>query len=84
MDFQVGFNIAVALAGALGGWTLKTIWESLRDLQDDDKVLTDKVQAIEVLVAGHYVTRDDQDKNMAAIFAKLDRIEYKLDKKVDK
>ena len=40
--------------------------------------------SIEVLVAGHYVTRPDMDKLGDAIFKKLDRIEGKLDGKVDK
>jgi len=49
-----------------------------------DNDLTTKVQAIEVLVAGTYVKRDDMDKLGNALFQKLDRIEQKLDGKVDK
>ena len=49
-----------------------------------DNDLTTKVQAIEVLVAGTYVRRDDMDKLGTALFQKLDRIELKLDGKVDK
>jgi hypothetical protein len=42
------------------------------------------VQSIEVLVAGSYVKRDDMDKLTAALFAKLDKIELKIDGKADK
>lgn len=78
------FNIAVALSGFLGGWWVKTIWESLKDLQKADEKLADKVAQIEVLVAGQYVKRDDFDRTASAIFLKLDKIYDRLDTKVDK
>lgn len=84
MDGQTAFNVAVALAGGLGGWVLNNIKSSIDSLHKSDAMLTDKVQAIEVLVAGQYVRRDDMDKISAAIFTKLDRIEAKLDGKADK
>lgn len=63
---------------------MKVLHESVRDLQEADKRLADKVSSIEVLVAGNYVKRDDFDKSVEAIFRKLDRIEDKLDGKADK
>lgn len=84
MDQQSLFNIAVALAGALGGWWMNVMWQSLTDLQKADKLLADKVSSIEILVAGNYVKRDDFDKVADNIFRKLDRIEDKLDHKMDK
>ena len=84
MDGQTAFNVGVALIGGLGGWILNNIKSSIDSLHKSDAMLTDKVQAIEVLVAGQYVRRDDMDKSIAAIFAKLDRIEAKLDQKADK
>ena len=81
---QTLFNYALTLSGALGGWALKTVWDAVKDLQTADKVLVEKVATIEVLVAGSYITKDDFQKTIAAIFVKLDRIEDKLDHKVDK
>ena len=81
---QTLFNIAATVAGFLGGWWLKVMWEAVKDLQAADKVLVEKVSSIEILVAGNYMTRSDFDKIGAAIFAKLDKIEDKLDRKVDK
>ena len=75
MDFQVGFNIALAIISALGGWVLKVLHESLRDLTEADSRLTTKVQAIEVLVAGHYIPRHEFESKLDAMFNKLDRIE---------
>lgn len=84
MDFQVGFNIIVGVCGFLGGWVLNNLRGSLSELHAADMALADKVQRIEVLVAGQYVKRDDMEKNIAALFAKLDKIEAKLDRKADK
>lgn len=78
------FNIAVALSGFLGGWWVKTIWESLKDLQNADKELASKVSQIEVIVAGQYVKRDEFDRTAAAIFVKLDKIYDLVQTKADK
>lgn len=78
------FNIAVALVGALGGWWMNTMWQSLKDLQKADKSLADKVASIEVLVAGEYVKREAFDRAIDRIFEKLDHIESKIDNKADK
>lgn len=84
MDWQSAFNIALALAAFLGGYVLNSVRDSVKALHEADERLTSKVQSIEVLVAGQYVRRDDLDKVLTALFQKLDRIENKLDGKVDK
>lgn len=78
------FNIAVGIAGALGGWWMKAMWEAVKDLKEADDKLTAQVSDLKVLVAGDYVRREMFDRLSDAIFAKLDRIESKLDHKVDK
>ena len=84
MDYQTLFNVAVALAGFLGGWVLNNIKSCLDALHVADQSLSEKVQSIEILVAGTYVKRDDMTKLADALFAKLDRIEIKIDGKADK
>ena len=78
------FNIAIGVAGALGGWWMKAMWEALKDLKGADDKLAREVSDLKVLVAGQYVSRESFDKLSNAIFTKLDRIEDKLDHKVDK
>lgn len=58
--------------------------ESIKDLKKQDSELADKVQAIEVLVAGNYVQKSDLEKITDALFRKLDSISDKLDRKADK
>ena len=85
---QALFNWLVGILGTAGGWWLKTIWDEIKELKHQDKELADRVAAIDVLVAGSYVKRDAFEVRIAdlaaAIFKKLDRIEDKLDGKVDK
>lgn len=83
-SYQTFFNIAVTLIGFLGGWVLNSLKASIDALHKADTDLTTKVQAVEVLVAGQYVKRGDLNELSKAIFSKLDRIESKLDNKVDK
>ena len=56
---QTLFNIAVTITGFLGGWWLKVLWDAVKDLQSADKVLVEKVNSIEILVAGNYMTKSD-------------------------
>jgi hypothetical protein len=81
---QTIFNIAITVSGFLGGWWLKVLWDAVKDLQIADRILVEKVSTIEVLIAGNYMSKVDFDKIAVAIFAKLDKIEDKLDRKVDK
>lgn len=67
----------------LGGF-IKAMWDSYKDLKKADTELAEKVNQIEVLVAGQYVKRDDFDRTAHAIFAKLDKIADKIDNKADK
>lgn len=84
MDNQTLINATFSIIAFLGGWVLNSLKESMKTLHDSDTALTTKVQAIEVLVAGSYVKRDDLDKLTHALFTKLDTICDKLDNKVSK
>lgn len=84
MDNQQLFNVLFAIVGVLGGWWMKTLWEAVKDLEKADKVLSSQVADLKVMVAGGYVRTEQFDGLSKAIFAKLDRIEDKLDLKVDK
>ena len=80
MDAQTVINILFACAGGMGGWILNNLKSSIDALQRVDASLADKVQHIEVLVAGTYVKRDDLDKLSTALFTKLDKMETKIDR----
>lgn len=84
MDTQTIINILLGLVTFFGGIWVRGIADSMKELKKTDGDLADNVQHIELLVAGSYVKRDDLDKLTTALFAKLDKIESKLDGKADK
>lgn len=81
---QVIINWLLAGFGALIGFLLNSVWQSVKDLQTADKRLADKVSGIEVLVAGDYVKRADFDRTIDRLFQKLDHIEMKINEKADR
>lgn len=81
---QTLINWLLAGFGALIGFLLNAVWQAVKDLQTADKQLAVKVGEIEVLVAGAYVKKDEFADSIRALFAKLDKIEDKLDRKADK
>lgn len=88
-------NWAMGGVGALLGFVLNAVWQAVKDLQVADKELAEKVGSIEVLVVGAYMKKEemysilgdlkaDMAHSMGAVSSKLDRIEDKIDKKVDR
>ena len=75
---QTIINWLLAGFGALIGFLLNAVWQAVKDLQTADKVLSEKVGNIEVLVAGAYVKKDEFTQSINALFAKLDKIEDKV------
>jgi len=81
---QLVFNFAMASLGALALFILNSVWGRLGKLEVSDTQLAAEIAKLSILVAGEYVKRDEVEKLGTAIFAKLDRIENKLDGKADK
>lgn len=81
---QSALNWVFGVANLILGAAFKWIYDSHRDLRKADEKLAEKVNKIEVVVAGEYVKKEEFDKIADIIFIKLDRIFDKLDKKADK
>ena len=80
---QIAFNWAVAIAGFLGGWTLKVIWDAIKDLKKD-------LRQIERDLPEVYVRKDDFHQAMRDIketmrdgFNKIDQTLNVIFKKLD-
>jgi hypothetical protein len=84
MDNQTIINTLLFLVSFFGGLWVRGIADSMKELKKTDADLAAKVQGIEVLVAGKYVQREELKSFEEALFRKLDRIEEKLDLKMDK
>jgi hypothetical protein len=73
MDYQILFNIAVAIAGFFGGWTLNRIYIAIDRLDSDVRSMPH-----------NYVSRDDYKADIRDIRDLLGKIFDKLDNKADK
>ena len=81
---QMLINSLIAGAGGLVSFLLKRIYDALQDLQHRDDQISNKINQIEVLLAGQYVNRASFDSSMHLIFNKLDAISEKLNQKADR
>jgi len=81
---QTLVNVLLGGASLMLGAMLKTIWQSVKDLEQSDKEINDKLKKIEVTVAGNYIRRAEFNDMVQRLFTKLDAIDQKLDAKVDK
>lgn len=81
---QSYINAAIGLAGAGIGWVLRIIWAEIKDLQKVDDQIFEKVNKLEVFVAGAYPTREELRHEFAEVNAMLHAIDQKLDRKADK
>jgi hypothetical protein len=77
METELTFKIAITCVGALGGWMLKVIWESIKDVKHELKELSKEMNQ-------DFVRRDDFTETILRIENMFNRIFDKLDNKADK
>ena len=70
-------NLLIAGSGAVIGWVLKVIWDSLRVLQED-------IKEIEKELHTEYVSKVDYRADILEVKDILKQIFAKLDSKADK
>jgi hypothetical protein len=73
MDYQVLFNLAVAIAGFFRGWTLNRIYIAIDRLDGDVRNMPH-----------NYISKDDYKADIRDIREMLGKIFDKLDNKADK
>lgn len=73
MNYQTLFNLAVAVAGFLGGWILSTIYRSIERLDKDVREMPK-----------YYVLKEDYHRDIDEMKAMLTKIFDKLDDKADR
>ena len=74
IETQTALNAAGFVIAVLGGWWLNNLDRRFRDSERELARHEEKIQSIELLVAGNYITRVEHEKFIAAIFKKLDTI----------
>ena len=77
MDWQIYINIGIGSIFAVIGWFASELWAAVKELKNDLKNL-------EVSLPTEYVRKDDLHGILNRIYLQLERIENKLDGKVDR
>lgn len=65
-------------------FVVKVIWQGLRDLQQTDIDMLGQIASTRLMMSDSYIKKEDFERMTSAIFSKLDKIENKLDGKVDR
>lgn len=73
-ELQFLFNAILGALAAAVGWVLQGVRQSIADLRDTDAALSKTVNEIHVMVAGNYVRRDELERLVTRLEAKLDEI----------
>ena len=77
MDWQPYINLGIGSAFAVIGWLARELWSAVQDLKSD-------IKKLEVSLPTDYVRKDDLHGILNRIYSQLERIENKLDGKVDR
>jgi peptidoglycan hydrolase CwlO-like protein len=77
VDPQLLVNVGFGIAGTLGGFVIRALWDAMTMLQKD-------LQQMQNSLSETYVRRDDFRDHASRIEGALERIEAKLDHKADR
>lgn len=85
INWAIGaLSTLVGVVGLLVGVIFKSVVDSQKNQQKINRDTLERIQKIELLVAGQYPTRSEFDGRISALFAKLDKIQDMLNNKADK
>jgi hypothetical protein len=84
MDLGMAFNLAISVLGVVMGWFVKSLFDRIQGLEDDQKAQLKALGQILVDLPTNYARRDDLVGGMDKIFDALRRIEDKVDRKADR
>lgn len=77
MDFQTLINVGAGSALAVAGWFARRMWDAMDGLRADVAKLREELPKT-------YISRDDFKDAIVDLRALLERIDSKLDRKMDK
>ena len=79
----IGGIIATGLFGLIG-WVFKMVFTAIKDVEQNQKSLSDRLYNHELISSQTFATKIDMQNGFDRIMNKLDKIDEKLDQKADK
>jgi len=91
IDFQFFLNVVIGIVTFFGGWILKTFWNRMNDLEEEQQELYEKqtedmkeqskdLNLLALSLPEKYVSKSDFDNLVKVVHHRFDRLEEKLDK----
>jgi hypothetical protein len=91
IDYQFFLNVVIGIVTFFGGWILKTFWNRMNDLEeeqqelwenhhDDMKEQSKELNLLALSLPEKYVSKSDFDNLVKVVHHRFDRLEEKLDK----
>ena len=91
IDFQFFLNVVIGIVTFFGGWILKTFWNRMNDLEEQQQELYEKqteemkeeskeLNLLALSLPEKYVSKSDFDNLVKVVHHRFDRLEEKLDK----
>lgn len=84
MDYQLLFNVVFGLLASVLMFLLNNMWQELKDQRKINFQINSRVGNMEVLVAGHYITRQEFSSHMDKLFKELGEINKSISAKADR
>ena len=85
---NAGMNIILLVGGSAVSLFLRGMRDNIQELKATDTNLSAKISAVEVMIAGHYITRQEFQHALEgltkAIFVKLDKIDDRVATHIEK
>ena len=91
VDYQFFLNVVIGIVTFFGGWILKTFWNRMNDLEEEQQELYEKqtedmkeqsreLNILALSLPEKYVSKSDFDNLVKVVHHRFDRLEEKLDK----
>jgi hypothetical protein len=81
VEYQEAFNIAILGLGATIGWVVKSMSERIKKLEDEDRIMLEKINALALSSASKSDLKQSEDRIMKGIdklFDKVDNIQTQI------
>jgi predicted transcriptional regulator len=79
LDTQSVVNALIGIVTTVGGWLMKTMTDRIKEVEEDNDELWEKLNDISISLPEKYVSKNELTQLMQKIEHRLDRIDDKLD-----
>jgi len=76
-------DVLLGLLSFLGVWVLNTMWRNMKELEEANEKIVEKLQSLELQLVRDFAKKADVDENTKALFQRFGRLEERMMEKLD-